>query len=160
MKILVVYDSHFNNTKIIAEKIAEALAESGDVSIKRSGDMKPEQLKGFDILVAGSPTQKARPTQDIKTFLNNIPRGGLKGVKAAAFDTRISIDNTNSAALRWFVKIFGYAAETIAGKLKRKGCEMILPPEGFIVEGTKGPLKQGEVERAAEWAKKIISAVS
>ncbi len=160
MKILVVYDSHFNNTKVIAEKIAEALAESQDVSIYRSGDVKLEQLTGLDILVAGSPTQKARPTQDIKTFLDNIPRGALKGVKAAAFDTRISIDNTHSAALRWFVKIFGYAAETIAGKLKRKGCKMILPPEGFIVQGTKGPLKQGEVERAAEWAKKILSVAS
>lgn len=160
MKVLIVYDSYFNNTKLIAEKIAETLAKSGDVSIHRSRDMKPEQLTGLDILVAGSPTQKARPTADIKSLLNSIRRGALKGLKAAAFDTRISIDDAHSTALRWFVKIFGYAAEPLAGKLKRKGCEMLLPPEGFIVQGTKGPLKEGELERAAEWAKKIASAAS
>lgn len=29
----------------------------------------------------------------------------------------------------------------------------LLLPEGFTVLGTEGPLKQGELERAAEWGK-------
>jgi len=31
-----------------------------------------------------------------------------------------------------------------------------IPEEGFFVEGTEGPLKDGEVERAAGWAKEIV----
>jgi hypothetical protein len=31
-------------------------------------------------------------------------------------------------------------------------------PEGFIVKGKEGPLKDGEEERAAEWAKVIFTA--
>ncbi len=29
-------------------------------------------------------------------------------------------------------------------------------PEGFIVEDSEGPLKKGELERAAIWAKGIV----
>jgi len=31
-----------------------------------------------------------------------------------------------------------------------------MPPEGFLVTGEKGPLKEGELERAADWAKLVI----
>jgi hypothetical protein len=42
--------------------------------------------------------------------------------------------------------------------LKRKGGKLVLPPEGFLVTGEKGPLAHGEEERAAEWAKSIIES--
>jgi hypothetical protein len=32
----------------------------------------------------------------------------------------------------------------------------VAPPEGFIVKGREGPLKDGELERAAGWAKGIL----
>jgi hypothetical protein len=37
-----------------------------------------------------------------------------------------------------------------------RGGELCIPPEGFFVEGTEGPLKEGELKRAAEWAKPLI----
>jgi len=30
-----------------------------------------------------------------------------------------------------------------------------MPPEGFYVAGTEGPLKEGELERKAAWAGQI-----
>jgi len=33
---------------------------------------------------------------------------------------------------------------------------LIIPPEGFFVEGVEGPLKEGEIEHAASWAKEIV----
>jgi DNA-binding CsgD family transcriptional regulator len=48
------------------------------------------------------------------------------------------------------VGIFGYAAGKIAGSLKTKGGTLILSPEAFFVKGKEGPLKEGELERAAE----------
>ena len=35
------------------------------------------------------------------------------------------------------------------------GGKLAAPPEGFIVLGTQGPLLDGELERAAKWAKDI-----
>jgi len=39
--------------------------------------------------------------------------------------------------------------------LKGKGGYLTAQPDGFIVEDSEGPLKKGELERAASWAKKI-----
>jgi hypothetical protein len=36
---------------------------------------------------------------------------------------------------------------------KAVGGQRAAPPEGFIVLGMKGPLKEGEVERAVAWAR-------
>ncbi len=48
------------------------------------------------------------------------------------------------------------AAGRISGNLKGKGGTLMAFPEGFFVKGTKGPLKEGELERAADWAKGIL----
>ena len=83
----------------------------------------------------------------------------MTGIKkhpiVAAFDTRISTGDIKSGFLRYLVNLFGYAAEPLARKLKRKGGELIADPEGFIVNGTKGPLKEGEIERAEKWGEQL-----
>jgi flavodoxin len=71
----------------------------------------------------------------------------LKDIKVAAFDTRVTSK---------FAKIFGNAAGRMAGRLTKKGGDLVVPAEGFFVTGTKGPLKEGELERAANWAKEIL----
>jgi flavodoxin len=157
MKAMVVYDSAFGNTEQIAQAIGSALGFPENVEILRVGNVKPEQLTGLELLIVGSPTQKFRPTSAISNLLKSIPKNGLKGVKVAAFDTRITMEEIESSVpmLRILVKIFGYAAKPIADRLKKKGGELIMPPEGFYVEGTEGPLKEGELVRAADWAKLI-----
>jgi len=54
--------------------------------------------------------------------------------------------------------VFGYAAGRIAGNLKRKGGTLIASTEGFFVTGSEGPLKEGELERAAGLAKGILES--
>ena len=77
-------------------------------------------------------------------------------MKVAAFDTRIAASNIQPAFVRFIVNMGGYAAKPIADSLKQSGGELIMPPEGFFVEGKEGPLKAGELERAADWAKHIV----
>lgn len=155
MKTLIVYDSFFGNTEQIARTIGNALGSQKDVEILKVSNVKLEQLKGLKLLVVGSPTRAFRPTEKISGFLKKIPMNGLKGIKVAAFDTRISTSDIRSSALRFLVKIGGYAAKPIADKLKKKGGELIIPPEGFSVKDKEGPLKEGEIKRAADWAKQI-----
>jgi flavodoxin len=157
MKALVVYDSFFGNTEQIAQAIGNALGSPEDVEVLRVSNVKPEQLTGLKLLIVGSPTRGFRPTPAISNLLKSIPKDGLKGVKVAAFDTRIALSDIDSRILPVFVKVFGYAAKPIADRLAKKGGELVIPPEGFFVEGTEGPLKAGELERAADWTKQIIS---
>jgi hypothetical protein len=56
------------------------------------------------------------------------------------------------------MKVIGYAAPRISSGLQAKGGRLAAAPEGFIVEDKEGPLKQGELERAASWARSLVSA--
>jgi flavodoxin I len=141
MKVLIVYDSVYGNTEEIARAIGGAI--SGDVQVLRAGEAVLAALQSVDLLIVGSPTQGGRATQPVRDFIDRVSPD-IKGVNVAAFDTRLST--------RW-VGVFGYAAGRIASSLKGKGGNLLQPPEGFLVKGTQGPLKGGELERAAAWAK-------
>jgi len=163
MEVLIVYDSVFGNTEQIARAIGNALGDQDQVVTFRVSDVKPDQFAGLKLLILGSPTQRFRPTIAISNLLKEIPKNGLKGVKIAAFDTRLTQSEINKTpALAFFVRIAGnaYAARPIADGLKNKGGELIVPPEGFLVEGMEGPLVKGEVERAAFWARQILAVMS
>ena len=54
-------------------------------------------------------------------------------------------------------KRMGYADAVIAKLLVKKGGQLLEPTQGFFVEESEGPLEDGELERAAEWAKKLLS---
>jgi flavodoxin len=149
MKALIVYDSVYGNTEKIARAIAAAIAPSGEVKVLRPGDMNPSELQAVDLLVVGSPTQGGKPTPAIQDFLNKVSEPAIKGINVAAFDTRFSTK---------LVGIFGYAAGKIADSLKRKGGTLILSPEPFFVKGKEGPLKEGELDRATGWAKRLLES--
>jgi flavodoxin I len=163
MKALVIYDSAFGNTEKIALAVGSAIGSREDVNVLRVSDVKPDQFADLELLILGSPTQRFRPTPGISNMLNGIPQNSLKDVKVAALDTRLTMGEINETpVLAFFVRISGdsaYAAKHIANRLKKKGGQLIVPPEGFYVEGMKGPLVQGELERAGDWAKHISAEV-
>jgi flavodoxin len=148
MKALIVYDSVYGNTERIAKAIAEAITPSNEVKVIQAGEANPSDLASIDLLIVGSPTHGGRPTPPIQDLLNKVPKLS-QGVNVAAFDTR----STTKLA-----RVFGYAAGRIAGSLKKKGGTLVASPEGFFVAGGQGPLKEGELERAAGWAKGILQS--
>lgn len=147
MKTLIVYDSFYGNTEKIARAIGGAIA--GEVKVLRPGEVDPSELQSVDLLVVGSPTQGGRPTKAVQDLLNKLPEPVVRGINVAAFDTRFSTK---------LVGIFGYAAGKIAENLKKKGGALVSPPEPFFVKGREGPLKEGELERAAGWAKGLLES--
>jgi hypothetical protein len=56
--------------------------------------------------------------------------------------------------------LIGYAAPRIGRQLRARGAQVVLEPEGFIVTGTEGPLKDGEEQRATAWAKELVASIS
>lgn len=47
------------------------------------------------------------------------------------------------------------AAPKIAESLERAGYRVLGKPQGFIVKGKPGPLRDGELERAREWGEEL-----
>lgn len=164
MKVLVVYDSLYGNTAKIAQAIRSALGDALDapehVALLAVGEVQVEDLAGLDLLVVGSPTQRFRPTMATSAFLKSIAKNALKGINVAAFDTRFTEEEIKSTG--WFlssmVDIFGYAAQPIADRLEKKGGVLVMAPEGFYVDGMEGPLSEGEIERAADWARRVLQS--
>ncbi len=155
MKALIVYDSVYGNTEKIARAIASAIP--GEVNVIKASQASPSDLESVDVLIVGSPTQGFRATKEVQAFIDNIPEGALKGVKVLAFDTRMSAADSGRVA-GLFIKMGGYAAARIAKALEEKGGNTAAPPEGFLVKGREGPLKEGEEERAIAVVQKIFQS--
>lgn len=149
MKALIVYDSVFGNTEKIAQAIGRAFQENAEVF--KVNEVKKERIEGINLLIVGSPTYGGRPTQVMQNFLDEISSLRIDGVRITAFDTRITLK---------FANIFGFAAPKIAEALLKIGGDLVVPAEGFYVKGKEGPLKDGEMVRATNWAKEIIAKLS
>jgi hypothetical protein len=166
MKSLVVYESWFGNTRLLAEKIASSLAEVGDVEVVSVDEPVPS-LEDVDLVVLGAPTQvhglssarsrKAAIDQrgvagesgiGARGWIEQLPEGG--GPRMALFDTRAHRSEL----------LVGSAAHGMARRIRRRGYQLAGEPESFFVDGTEGPLEEGELERAWWWAWTVAREVS
>lgn len=68
------------------------------------------------------------------------------GVAAAAFDTRVSRP-----------RLPGSAARAAEKRLRQLGFRVVAPAASFYVEGTLGPLLEGERERARRWGEQVLA---
>ena len=159
MKAIVIYDSQFGNTEKIAQAIRDALSDTAETRLMRASSVAPRDLIAAELLIIGSPTQRFHATEPVDRVLKGV---SLRGCRAAAFDTRFDMAEVDSRALKLAVKVAGdsaYAAPRIAAVLEKAGATMVVPPEGFIVTDTEGPLREGKLSRAAEWARGILTAL-
>ena len=159
MKVLVVFESVYGNTEKVARAIATAYPNQAEVGVVQVSSLTKEQLAGVELLIVSSPTQAFRPFKETKVWLASLTPGSLKGIKVAAFDTRLSVKDVNNVILTVMVKLFGYAAKPIGDALVKAGGVLIAEPEGFFVKASEGPLKDGELERAAEWASGLYAKI-
>jgi len=153
MNVLVVYDSVFGNTEKIAQQVGGAFGENAQVvNVQQASSA---DLSTVDFLLVGSPTRAFKPTEGIVSYLKELPADQVKGKKAAAYDTRIPLESITNKFLRGMVKMGGYADKTISKLLEKKGANVVASV-GFVVLESEGPLAEGELERAAEWAQSLV----
>jgi flavodoxin len=151
MKTLVVYFSKFGNTHKIADAIACALTNNGDVRTLEFNQLEVDDLKNLDLLVMGSPTHNMNLPKTLKPILKQIPKRSLPGTPAAVFDT--------SYKMSWMLNRFT-ASKRLAKKVRKTGGKLVVEPEIFLVTEREGPLYHGEVERAREWTRSILQKVT
>jgi flavorubredoxin len=152
MKVLIVCDSEYGNTWKLATEMAAALGPyAEEVTTVKASEAAGLKLLGYDLLLVGGPTQGHTVSPRLKAVLDAVPRDGLRGARALAFDTRMHM----------LKLLTGSAAEGIARRLKALGADLLMPPESFIVAGTEGPLEAGEIDRAVYWvhSPKVLEAL-
>ena len=165
MNALVVYESVWGNTAAVARAIAEGIGS--DARAVPTSEATAEVLADVDLMVAGAPLMGfTLPTEDTRKSIkrdkkhrDNPPdlshpsmRSWLKALSersgfSAAFETRFS-------------RSPGSSAKRIEKALAAAGYRSVVQRERFIITGTYGPLKDGEIDRAREWGKAIANAVN
>jgi Flavodoxin domain len=165
MKALVAYESWFGNTRRLAEVIADVLSAVGETELVSVDDPLPSILH-VDLIVLGAPTHvhglSNRTSREgaikqrggtgeagagARGWIEQLPLCG--GPRVAVFDTRAHKPEL----------LVGSAAHGMAKRLQRRGYKLAAEPESFFIEGTPGPLEEGELERAAAWGKALVSEV-
>jgi flavodoxin len=156
MHALVIYDSKFGNTELVANAIARAASSFGDVQVMNTA-AAARTLEGNpappDLVFLGGPTQRRGPSPALRAFLDTLP-DRFHGVPTAPFDTRY----------RGSTWIMGSAASEAAKVLRSGGGEVVTEPESFYIV-RKGPmelqkLEPGEIARAEAWARGVASAAA
>ena len=150
MNTLVVYYSKYGNTQKVAEIIASECTSLGSARAINLDDLTLTDLKQADIVIMGSPTHRMNLPEAAREKLNSFPKRVIKRIPVAAFDT--------SYKMHGFLNRFT-AAKKLVPKLRKMGGVRVVPPETFHVTEAKGPLHDGEIERAQTWAGQILAQI-
>ena len=147
MKSVVIYGSRSGNTRKVAEVIAGALEGYGPVCVLAAEDASATVWDHCDLLVVGGPTEGRHASPPVRAFFDRLPSHALRGIDAAAFDTRLD----------WPRLLSGTAASDIRRRLVDGGATLVVAPESFRVSQVPR-LRPGELERASIWARNVAEA--
>ena len=164
MKVIVVYESHWGNTASVARAIAEGFGP--EAQVLTTDEASPGAVADADLIIAGAPVMafslpsdrmlatiagdaKAPSPPDLshpsmRSWLDSLPAG--RG-RSAQFET----------GLRWSP---GGATGAIGHKLEGAGFKRLGKSRRFVVNGSYGPLREGELRRARQWGSELAGAMS
>jgi len=170
---VVVYESMYGNTHLIADAIGDGLRSLFNVTIIPVSQASPAVLADADLVVVGGPTHihamsrastrkaaveaASKPVSPLIVEPDALGSGlrewfgslGRYPVKAAAFDTRLH----GPAALT------GRASKGITRLLGAHGFDVVAEPESFLVT-KQDRLEPQENIRAREWGARLAAAVA
>lgn len=155
MRVLIIYDTAYPNTRSIAKAIAAGFANQNDLAFKSAESVDPKELTELETLIVGSPSLSRKPSPLIKDLLKNLAKKSLQSVAIAAFDTRSPRKSLKEILFGFIFRKKGHAADYIDKMLLQKGGIQVLAPEGFFARSSKGRLYQNEQKRAMEWGREI-----
>jgi hypothetical protein len=164
VRALVVYESLFGNTKLVAEAIADGLRATMEVDLKHVGDVA-EADTAVELIVIGGPTHAlsmTRASTRADAVKQGAPRGPDVGIREWLVDlqpgpSRALLATFDTKVLR--ARRMPGAARAAARGGRRRGFKLAAGPKSFWVTGTRGPLLVGELERARTWGATLAGVV-
>jgi hypothetical protein len=170
MRAVVVYESMYGNTHVIADAIGRGLAPGNEVTVVPVAEATRDLLGEANLVVAGGPTHvhgmsgersrnaAAEAAHKDGSGLTLEPHAQGPGLRellgtvgyihaaSAAFDTRLDAP----------AMLTGHASKAIAKLLDRHGLTEIAPAQSFLV--TKdNHLRPGEADRAEQWGRELAA---
>lgn len=81
LKIIIVYESKYGNTKNVAEAILDGIKEVGEIefSLNEVKEVNFNNISDYDAILIGSPNHMGGPTRGIKNFIDKLSKLKLEG---------------------------------------------------------------------------------
>lgn len=171
MRSLVVYESIFGSTRLIADAIGQGLSATGTVAVGEVGEVGPGRVAAVDLLVVGAPQRAYGLSRDEARMLGALDPmgtgpvgtrdwfGGLTHVGEPAHGGRtvlgVAFGTCAAGACR-----SGSAAAVTQRRLCRLGFTQPVDEECFRLAGITGPLCEGEVDRARQWGRDLAACLA
>lgn len=133
MKTCVLYFSRTGNTK----RMAEAISDSTKAPAFDIASSEPSVVENFDMLIIGTPVEGSRPTKEILSFIERLPKA--EGKKAILFCT--------------YAVWKGSTFKVLAKELASKGYEPIL---SVSKKGVK-PNKPADFSDSIDEIRKVLA---
>lgn len=148
VKVFVVYDTRYGNTKAVAEKIVKGMneVEGIETTIVDLKELNPEQMGHVDAILIGSPNHYGSSTRAVRHLIDNLGKLDLKTERVAVFDTCFDGD-------------FNKAVKKMEKRINKKAPELkiIAPGLSIRVKGMKGPIGDGEIARCIDFGRMIAN---
>jgi flavorubredoxin len=147
-QVIVVYESKYGNTKLVAETIAEGVREVEGTAavVSELKEVDLNKIPDYDVILVGSPNHVGGPTWGIKKFIGKLGKLPLEGKLFAAFDTYLG--KSSEQAMK---KIEKRISEKVPGS------KLVAPGLSIMVKGMKGPISEGELPKCKEFGNKIAT---
>ena len=159
---VVVYESSFGNTALVARAVGDGIAEHMPVEVRSVSSLGEDAPGRAGLVVVGGPTHAfamSRPetrheaqvrlgdepteSSGIREWIGRLP-SDRDDALYATFDTRADTVR----------HLPGSAARSAARALRHAGHRVVDRGASFYVAGTEGPLLPNERERAREWGER------
>lgn len=159
MNILIVAESYFGNTRLLADSMATSLSEAGHTpTVVEVNDAPTTIPEDVDVLIVGGPTHnrgmstvrsraQASGGKDpdrigVREWLSTLSVPGEPTI--AAYDTVTSTSWINGSAAKQMAKTLATHA---------KGRRMAI--KSFVVRSKEGPLDPAQTVEAQSWASSL-----
>jgi len=143
---LIVFDSWYGNTRLVAEEIARGISSTGRVTttVTSVQELSPPRLRQYDIIVIGSPNHLGTATRSVKRLLHRMAQERLDTKTVSLFDTCFR-RQTASVTLQ------------MKQALNREDPNLHLASPGIsvVVDGMKGQIHEGEVSKCREFGERL-----
>ncbi|MCJ7764129.1 MAG: NAD(P)H-dependent oxidoreductase [Dehalococcoidales bacterium] len=146
LKVIVIYESKYGNTKLVAENIVEGMKEASktEAILSEAKQVNFDDVISADAILIGSPNHWGGATGSISKFINKLGEINLNSKPAAVFDTYISHD---------FEKAVKKMEEQITEKVP--SLKLVTPGLSMKVKGSKGPILEEELPKCREFGVKF-----
>ena len=161
MTAVIVYESHFGNTKIVAEAIAAELEAAGHrAEIRNVRDRHPEPPRG-DIMFLGSPVRMGSVSGRVKRFIGKLDADAWKGKPIVVFTTTLKLpDSATDEQKSCQEKYDRGAGRKLVELAGSAGLDAVGKHLWVEVTGLKGPLVETGIESARTFTRDLLRTLS